>query len=342
MSASRKPDSTIKSSLSASSIINASQDNSLVDAQCRSCVNLLKQVLQSADSKPSQLLASLFNDESRLVWRAAPNGIEVQIPVEQQQQQSTVPRRLSRLHPPEVNDDIPVRPKAANTGITRPSMLSNIFASEQQLATSAVSDNATPTNNEQQPTEWMSVRCQPCKLTGPEGGARAFVMGPTPLSVVVCTNRLRSNVTSNSWSNNGDETTTAAAAAARQEMEEILTHELVHVHDVRMLQLDLRDCESLAYSEVRAAREAECFSHSDSYATLQPPATPAWYTLGMRSNKNTKQSCASRTAETATSNLFPQRNMAKDCVNKVFDQAYGDARPFAKTTTASAKQQERK
>jgi hypothetical protein len=32
----------------------------------------------------------------------------------------------------------------------------------------------------------------------------------------------------------------------------------VHIYDVHVRQMDLRDCKQLAYSEVRAAREAEC------------------------------------------------------------------------------------
>ena len=120
------------------------------------------------------------------------------------------------------------------------------------------------------------------------------------------------------------------------EMDEILTHELVHVHDVRQLQLDLRNCESLAYSEVRAARDAECRHYSD-----QAPV-PAWYTLGGGFGSRTRRSCASQTALAATSNLFPSRGMAQQCVDKVFERAFGDVRPFTtrQATKPSSTRQE--
>jgi hypothetical protein len=88
------------------------------------------------------------------------------------------------------------------------------------------------------------------------------------------------------------------------EMEEIVTHELVHVYDVRKLQLDLRDCESLAYSEVRAARFAEC--------------SRTWYPYA--------RTCARYKALSATANLYPIG--ASACVRRVFDAAMRDARPF--------------
>jgi hypothetical protein len=302
-------------------------------------VSMLQQVLLSADSKPSQILSSLFANDaasaesssaSRLRWRPATNGIEVQVPAPIPQiegvEQSTVPRRLSRLHPPEQllhKSELKIKP--SDPSVIRRSILPSSFTAEQQLATSASSssnahDSKVSLSEQSQSTEWMSIRCQPCKMTGPEGGARAFVMGPTPLSIVVCTNRLQ-HLTTNPLSNNN-------SAAARNEMEEILTHELVHVYDVRQLQLDLRDCESLANSEVRAAREAECRNYVDLSVQRQP--RPAWYTLGLTSTTTpTRRSCAKHTAQTATSNLFPNQLMAEECVQKVFERAYRDTRPFA-------------
>jgi hypothetical protein len=113
--------------------------------------------------------------------------------------------------------------------------------------------------------------------------------------MVVCTNRLQHSVTS-------------SRSAALAEMMDILTHELVHVYDVRQLQLNLRDCENLAYSEVRAAREAECLG--------------AW----------SQSSCTRVTAQRATQNLFPWG--ARQCIRKVFDRAYEDTRPFLNQTDA--------
>jgi hypothetical protein len=129
----------------------------------------------------------------------------------------------------------------------------------------------------------IELKCRKCASSGPEGGARAFLMGPQPLSVVLCHNRI---------------------AATEGEVEEILTHELVHLFDVQTLRLDLQDCENLAYSEVRAAKAAEC---RDSWRQLQPY-------------------CVKQKAISATNNLFPQEG--RECIRRVFRTAFADNRPF--------------
>jgi hypothetical protein len=85
-------------------------------------------------------------------------------------------------------------------------------------------------------------------------------------------------------------------------MEQVLLHELMHVYDVKKLNLDLRDCVNLAYSEIRAAREAECH---DSW--MQPY-------------------CVKQKALQATSNLFPQQ--AGSCISQAYQKAINDLRPF--------------
>mmetsp|Transcript_6851 Transcript_6851/g.12223 ORF Transcript_6851/g.12223 Transcript_6851/m.12223 type:complete len:356 (+) Transcript_6851:64-1131(+) len=88
----------------------------------------------------------------------------------------------------------------------------------------------------------IEISCQTCGSdTRAEAGARAFVRGPVPLSIVLCSNRLSS----------------------QREIDEVLVHELIHIYDVHSRKMDLRDCRQLAHSEVRAAREAEC---SNSFA----------------------------------------------------------------------------
>jgi Peptidase M76 family len=133
----------------------------------------------------------------------------------------------------------------------------------------------------------IELKCRKCASSGPEGGARAFLMGPQPLSVILCHNRIASN---------------------KQEVEEILTHELVHLFDVQTLQLDLQDCENLAYSEVRAAKAAEC---RDSWNHFQPY-------------------CVKQKAISATNNLFPREG--RNCINRVFQTAFADNRPFDDNT----------
>ena len=115
-----------------------------------------------------------------------------------------------------------------------------------------------------------------------------------PLSIVLCQNRISSN---------------------KHEIDEILTHEFTHFYDVQTLRLDLQDCRNLAYSEVRAARHAECAS---SFRMLQPY-------------------CTKQKAIAATKNLFPAPQ-ARKCIQAVFDQAFADVRPFhssSSTTTVN-------
>lgn len=151
------------------------------------------------------------------------------------------------------------------------------------MATSAMHER-TSVGADPPALESLKIECRPCSNTGPESGARAFVMGPSPLSIVLCSNRLSYH----------DST----------EMEQVLVHELVHVYDVRVHQLDLRTCENLAYSEVRAARDAEC--------------KDAWLA---------GRYCVPQKAYLATSNLFPAEE-AKACLNRVFEEAMADTVPL--------------
>lgn len=240
------------------------------------------------------------------------------------------------------------------------------------LATSATTTTAvvpptTTTAAAAAATEWMSLVCRQCRDTGPEANARAFVMGPTPLSIVVCHNRLlllhnntnQDDVDSQQQQSSsssaapkaklantvdiGNSANTANSQSRRrhqiQEMDEILTHELMHIYDVRQLRLNLQSCQELAYSEVRAAREAECSSSSSSSAQ-QPPHHPSTATtnkmpnlfpsFSLRSNSSKEdphKECVRTTAVTATRNLFGQHR-ANRCVQQVLDQAYNDHRPF--------------
>ena len=113
--------------------------------------------------------------------------------------------------------------------------------------------------------------------------ARAYVRGPIPLSIVLCSNRL----------------------STQSEISEVLVHELVHVYDVFVRGMDLRQCHSLAYSEVRSAREAECNSSLTNF---------------------TKGLCAKEKASVATRNMFPDTGRA--CVCDVFEKAMSDVAPL--------------
>ena len=162
----------------------------------------------------------------------------------------------------------------------------------------------------------IELKCRRCETSGPEAGARAFLMGPAPLSIVLCHNRIDSE---------------------RSEVEEILTHELIHLYDVQTLKLDLSDCETVAYSEVRAAREAEC--HRSAFVAAdaahrhergQGLAAAISETLDRHVYK---PYCVHNIALGATRNMFPNRGGA--CLNRVWETAFGDHRPFGRSTAAS-------
>jgi hypothetical protein len=129
----------------------------------------------------------------------------------------------------------------------------------------------------------IELKCRKCASSSPEGGARAFLMGPQPLSVVLCHNRITSS---------------------KEEVEEILTHELVHLFDVQTLQLDLQDCENLANSKVWAAKAEVCW---DSWKQLQPY-------------------CVKQKSISATNNLYPTQGWS--CIQRVFWMAFHDNWPF--------------
>lgn len=255
---------------------------------------MLREILTTDEGgRPRRILDALLTSQRRrqFVWRPTPDGLQVQIPAAGNLPQ----RRWSRLHPPEDVVDAEERHNTTTRNTEDDRGLRRPAAGVVLQATSAATEPSITEAAAAGALEWMQISCKPCSNHGPEASARAFVMGPTPLSMVVCTNRLQ----------NDDD-----GARRRAELEEILTHEFLHVYDVRQLQLDLRDCENLAYSEIRAARQAEC---AGSWAP---------------------QACARVKAQVATQNLFP--TMGKRCIKQVWEKAYKDTRPFGGTSNANA------
>lgn len=227
------------------------------ETKCLQCVELLKQVLTKSASRPRALLEAMG---SSCDFTPAQNGVIVSFQNDN------------------IKNDVKASSKQPSRVTTRRESTNNATILRPQPLAASVAQQAR-----------LKIECRPCSTQGPEGGARAFVMGPSPLSIVLCSNRLHSL---------GDLSDTT-------EMEQVLLHELVHVYDVKKLQLDLRECVNLAYSEVRAAREAEC---RDSW--MQPY-------------------CVKQKALQATSNLFPQQ--AASCVSQAYQQAMQDMRPFQET-----------
>lgn len=149
-----------------------------------------------------------------------------------------------------------------------------------QLATSSIKQD--PNNHIK-----LEIQCRECGTTGPEGSARAYLKGPTPLTIILCTNRL--------------------SLSDSDEINEVLTHELIHVFDVHLRKWNLSHCPTLAKSEIRAAREAECQNVSK-------------FGLFWKNN------CVKEKARDATKNMFPYQGY--DCVNQVFKEAMADMTPF--------------
>jgi hypothetical protein len=171
----------------------------------------------------------------------------------------------------------------------------DIIQQQQQHDDSVISTSPNHNHHQQHPSSninqnvkpkitTIAIECQSCGSdTRAEAGARAYVKGPEPLSIVLCSNRLSS----------------------QREIDEVLLHELIHIYDIKERKLDLTKCNQLAYSEVRAAREAEC---SNSLTTF------------------TGRMCSKDKATVATKNMFP--DTARKCVCDVFEEAMNDHSPF--------------
>ena len=169
---------------------------------------------------------------------------------------------------------------AANLRIRELLQGGSISCSTSSRSNSSKNASSTPPSR----TDAMRVTCRPCSSEGPEGGARAVLMDSSPLEIVLCTNRL-----------------------SVKEIEDVVVHELVHVYDHTNKRCDLSTCEGLAYSEVRAAREAEC---NRFFPFL-------WL----------KTECVRHHATRSTANLFPAD--AAKCVAASMDKAMADDEPFS-------------
>ena len=92
-------------------------------------------------------------------------------------------------------------------------------------------------------------------------------------------------------------------------IKESLTHEAIHAYDYTNNKCDFHTCEGLAYTEVRAAREAECSG----------PYMFEWF----------RELCIKANASNATENMFPSG--ARKCVNSVYAAAVTDYSPLDDT-----------
>ena len=254
----------------------ASSEANQSTESCNKCVKVLRDLISGIqkdgkESRPLTLLKAIGGGNSdKVKIEPIDDGVKMTLPV-----QTTVP---TLLRPWSSLIQQQEEQKRMNEG-------GEVFS--HTLATSANATTSSNTNEDEDPLT-IELKCRKCASSGPEGGARAFLMGPSPLSVVVCHNRIQSD---------------------EEEVQEILTHELTHLYDVQTLRMDLQQCENLAYSEVHAAKHAEC---RDSWKQLQ-------------------KYCVKQKAICATNNLFPSEG--RKCIQKVFDKAFEDNRPFDASTS---------
>ncbi|EEY54858.1 metalloprotease family M76, putative [Phytophthora infestans T30-4] len=142
--------------------------------------------------------------------------------------------------------------------------------------------------------------CLDCRDDGPEGNARAFFSAPPP-TVVFCANRLHSV----------------------REVEETMVHELIHAYDFTVRKMDITKSDILACSEIRSARESECYQKAKLLETVLPDVE-----FFKKSARWLNSRCVREHAVRSTSSMFPAE--AHDEVDKMFEQCYADLSPFKK------------
>ncbi|ETW02368.1 hypothetical protein H310_05898 [Aphanomyces invadans] len=172
--------------------------------------------------------------------------------------------------------------------------------------------------NADDPTS-LEFICLDCKSEGVEGKARAFFasppvrssitmqlamvksdMPPSPQAIVLCANRLNTT----------------------EDVKEVVVHELIHAYDYTVRNMDLTQPAVLACSEVRSARESECYEKAQ--ALCKNPQL----TVLLQGCEWWVKKCVKQNAVLATSSLFP--NDAEKHVDKVFDACFNDHSPFHK------------
>uniref|UniRef100_M4C0K3 Mitochondrial inner membrane protease ATP23 n=1 Tax=Hyaloperonospora arabidopsidis (strain Emoy2) TaxID=559515 RepID=M4C0K3_HYAAE len=140
--------------------------------------------------------------------------------------------------------------------------------------------------------------CLDCRDDGPEGSARAFFSAPPP-TIVFCANRLHSS----------------------QEVEETMVHELIHAYDFTVRKMDITKANILACSEIRSARESECYQKAKLLEKVLPNVE-----FFQKSTRWLNERCVREHAIRSTSSMFPAE--ARKEVDKMFDQCYADHSPF--------------
>ena len=158
--------------------------------------------------------------------------------------------------------------------------------------------------------EMIRINCDLCKETGIEKKARGFLIGRTPMQIVICANRLKAVCSSSSSTDNTN-------TKFSKEIKEIVLHELVHANDFRNNTCDFSTCQGLAHSEIKAAREAECSSAGKRVSRY----------LSRELGQELRYKCIRSHAIRSTANIFGE-NAATNCVDDVFNVAVKDFSPI--------------
>jgi hypothetical protein len=130
------------------------------------------------------------------------------------------------------------------------------------------------------------ISCHDCSITVPEinGTTRAVLRDSSPLEIIICCNQVKES-----------------------KIEEVIVHELVHAYDYSKNRCEFSSCLGLAFSEVRAAREAECHAGFFPFEFM-------------------RRKCIRDHAIRSTANLFPN-SAAILCVDTVLTEAIKDIEP---------------
>jgi len=298
---------------------NNNKEEKINRDECHQCMVYLKSALLVASSKPRIIFQAMgvnttpsSSSSSRIITKEPPNsnvsnsnhnapsfwemeedgmGIRIQIPKDSSPLNQTIingnrSSGFGGLPLTSQKRALPTSTIVRQTTATAIDVKKTVVTSPNDQV--AQSSNQKQSNrlhhNYQEQFIPLSIMCKVCGTEGPEGSARAFVRGPSPLSIILCSNRL----------------------PTQNDIAEVLTHELIHVYDVHTRKWDLTDCNTLAKSEVRAAREAECADASLNF---------------------TKRFCVRNKSGVATKNMFPGKK-GRDCVGRVFEEAMQDFVPF--------------
>lgn len=152
----------------------------------------------------------------------------------------------------------------------------------------------------------LKISCIDCSKRGIK--ARGF-LEVDPMAIKICADRIQPT-----------------------EVQMLVNHELVHAYDYSLGRCDFSTGQGLAYSEVRAAREAECsgwFLHD--YFRMRCIKDHA-----TRSTEKIFSSSTTTSGSSPGTGVPPSAMMsAASCVDEVYESAMKDLEPYASSSGAS-------